>query len=153
MVGGNYIAHYNKMGITNLIQKLEGNEKNKEALKDYLDGVDKYVKLGFRLDLAGKDNVVMNDGESGSEVIVNNSAAKMESITTLEENLTKINSGDGNYSRREVVEFMNQIAGIVNINVLCDLTERPRIYNFEQKIISLISKTLNNWDNLYIEKK
>lgn len=148
----NYIANYNKIGITDLKQKLEGNEKNKEALKDYLEGVDKYAKLGFRLDLAGKDNVVMNSNESGSEIVINNSAAKMESITTLEENLTKINSGNGNYSRREVVEIMNQIAGIVNINVLCDLVDRPKIYNFEVKMINLISKTLNNWDNLYIDK-
>jgi len=79
----------------------------------------------------------------------------MESITTFEENLTKIANGkDKNeYSRREIVEFMNQIAGIVNINTLCDLVGKPKMYTFEPKTNELIKQVLDNWKDLYVEKK
>jgi hypothetical protein len=100
------------------------------------------------LDLAGNDNVILNQVDQKYEVIINNSAAKNGKIDTFLENLQKINSQT--YERREIIQVANQVAFIVNINILCDLIQKPRVFKFNEKDENLIKNVLTNWQDFYV---
>ena len=146
----NYIKDYENKKIEDLA-KFVDSKKAKLALQKYLEAVENYAKMGFRLDLAGDDNVVLNKTIEKYEVVINNSAAKIERIDTFLENCQNITQNK--YGRKEIIEFCNQIVGMVNINLLCDLAGRPRVFNFDDKAQNLIKKVLENWQNFYVEKK
>lgn len=140
----NYINDYENGRIEDLAKILDFKEV-KLALQKYLKAVENYAKMGFRLDLIGKDNVVLHKNFETYEIVINNSAAKMEKIDTFLENCQKIT--DNNYKRREIIEFANQIAGMVNINLLCDLIQKSRIFTFDSKTENLAKKVLKNWQS------
>jgi hypothetical protein len=146
----NYISDYGREGVNILIQTLQ-DPKAQTAIKDYLNKLSEYTKTNYRLDLVGKDNVVLEKNQENEfQVIINNSAAKFEKIDTFLPNLKKILKGD--YGRMEIIEICNQIAVMVNTNLLCDLVGNTRIFNFDKEAESLIKFTLLLWDNLYLKK-
>jgi hypothetical protein len=146
----NYISDYDREGINILIETLQ-NPKAQTAVKDYLSKLEEYTKTGYRLDLVGKDNVILEKNqEDDFEVIINNSAAKFKKIDTFSQNLKNIL--EGNYGRIEIIEICNQVAGMINTNLLCDLVEIPRVFNFDSETQDLIKSILFSWKNLYIKE-
>lgn len=87
-----------------------------------------------------------NDGTS--EVVINNSAVKIERIDTLSENLKKVLNEE--YDEGDINEIMNQVAGMVNINILCDMVNRSRVFVFDTETEFDLKEVLMGWNGYYI---
>jgi hypothetical protein len=133
------------------LQNITKSEESSIAVKEYLDAVEDYKNLGFRLDLAGGDNVVLANYDDGkSEVVINNSAVKIERIDSLEKNLRKILDKDKDKYNIKF-ELDSQISGMVNINLICDIVNRPRIFTFDSQTEIDLKEVLMDWNSYYIE--
>lgn len=55
------------------------------------------------------------------------------------------------YNLSDINEIMNQVAGMVNINILCDMVNRPRIFTFDPETEIDLKEVLMGWEDYYIE--
>jgi hypothetical protein len=127
--------------IRGLQMQISSNESVYQIIKKYLNRVDLYKQKGLAIDLVGQDNVVLHKIEDNFEIIINNSAVKGDKIDTFTENLN-LQETDTDFNAK-ITDLKNQVAMIININLLCHLTDHKFIFQFDSEVIEKLQKILS----------